>query len=261
MLRGEYESAKDFHKLMPGLIPEPFSFGKYETNDPITYFYLSEFVDMDTASPPDPVDLAAKLAELHKKSQSPNGKFGYHVTTCDGKMPHNTEWEESWAVFFGKLLRRICEIDLRNNGPWPELERAVEQVITKVVPRLLGDLRFEGEAIKPALIHGDLWEPNLGVRADSGDLISMSPTEPPSVSNQVRVMNPEHILTNRGNLQCMISDRTTHITRWTWGRGDVTSSLTYDPRPTCGIIYGSIQRQSQKRSLMIEIGCIVSKAA
>lgn len=127
---------------------------------------------MDTNSAPDPIELATKLAELHKKSRSPNGKFGYHVVTCDGKMPHNVEWEDSWAVFFGKLLRRICEIDLRNNGAWPKLERAVEQIVTKVVPRLLGDLRVEGHPIEPCLLHGDLWEPNLGIRKENGNLIS-----------------------------------------------------------------------------------------
>lgn len=121
MLKGESESAKDIYKLMPGLIPQPFAYGRYYTENPVTYFFLSEFIDMDINAAPNPVELARKLAELHKTSQSPTGKFGYHVVTCDGKMPHNVEWEDSWAVFFGKLLRRVCDIDLQNNGSWPEM--------------------------------------------------------------------------------------------------------------------------------------------
>lgn len=51
------------------------------------------------------------------------------------------------------------------------MERATEQVITKVVPYLIGDLRHLGKPIKPCLIHGDIWEPNLGTDLETGDLI------------------------------------------------------------------------------------------
>lgn len=123
----------------------------------------------DTA--PDPEELAVKLAELHHRSSSPTGKFGFHVVTCDGKMPHTVDWQDSWAGFFGRVLQGICKIDVEANGPWPEMERATEQVITKVVPRFLGNLRHQGEPIKPCIIHGDLWEPNLGVDRKTGELV------------------------------------------------------------------------------------------
>lgn len=171
MLLGEFESAKEIYRLCPGLIPEPFGCGRYHANDPITYFYLSEFVDMDITTAPDPDEFAGKLSEMHKLSQSPTGKFGFHVVTCDGKMPHTVDWQDSWADFFARLLKGICKIDIENNGPWPEMERATEQLINKVIPRLLGDLRHDGEPIKPCIIHGDLWEPNLGTRFDNGELI------------------------------------------------------------------------------------------
>jgi fructosamine-3-kinase len=86
-------------------------------------------------------------------------------------MPHTVDWEDRWAVFFGKLLRGVCKFDLETNGPWPEMERATEQVITKVVPRLLGNLKHEGKPIEPCILHGDLWEPNLGINMETGDLV------------------------------------------------------------------------------------------
>ena len=171
ILEGEFESAKEIYKLMPGLIPKPIGYGRYKMKDPVTYFYISEFFEMDVTATPDPVQLASKLAELHKKSQSPIGKFGFHVTTCDGKIPNTVEWEESWAVFFGKLLRGICNIDQESNGPWPEMNRATEQIINKVIPRLLGDLKHDGKPIEPCILHGDLWEPNLGVNLATGELV------------------------------------------------------------------------------------------
>lgn len=171
ILKGEFESAKAIHLLMPSLIPEPISYGSYKRLTPLTYFYLSEFVKMDVSATPDPVQLANKLSELHKRSRSPTGKFGFHVTTCDGKMPNTVVWEESWATFFGNLLRAICKIDQQNNGSWPEMDAATERVINSVVPRLLGNLKHEGNPIEPCLLHGDLWEPNLGVNLENGKLI------------------------------------------------------------------------------------------
>ncbi|KAK1764261.1 Fructosamine kinase-domain-containing protein [Phialemonium atrogriseum] len=171
MLKGEFESAKEIYRLMPGFIPQPFAYGRYKVSNPVPYFYLSEFIDMDITTAPDPGEFATKLAELHKKSESPTGKFGFHVVTCDGKMPHTVDWQDSWAVFFGRLLQGICKIDRETNGPWPEMERATEQLITKVIPRLLGNLRHDGEPIKPCIIHGDLWEPNLGINLETGELM------------------------------------------------------------------------------------------
>ncbi|KAL9069431.1 MAG: hypothetical protein Q9157_006158, partial [Trypethelium eluteriae] len=171
MLNGEWESSKAIHELMPGFVPEPLGFGRYKLKKPATWFYLCEFIDMDLETAPDPVDFTAKVSELHKTSRSPTGKFGFHVTTCDGKIPHVVTWEENWANFFARLLTCVCKLDLETNGPWPEFERATAQIVTKVVPRLLGDLQTEGRQIKPCLIHGDLYEGNVGINIEMGDSI------------------------------------------------------------------------------------------
>jgi len=160
------------YDLMPDFIPQPFGFGKYKPGDQDAYFYLSEFVDMDVDTAPDAAEFTARLAQMHKSSRSPTGKFGFPVKTCDGKMAHTVDWEEDWAVFFRKLFLGVCKLDLETNGPWPELERATEQVANKVIPRLLDNLRTsEGEKIKPCIIHGDLWEGNMGVNMETGDTL------------------------------------------------------------------------------------------
>lgn len=171
MLKGEFESAKIIYGLMPGLIPQPFEYGRYKTSNPVAYFYLSEFIDMDITPAPDPVEFTTQLAALHKRSGSPNGRFGFHVVTCDGKIPHTVDWQDSWATFFGRLLQGVCKLDNQTNGVWPEMQRATEQVVTRVAPRLLGNLRHNGKPIRPSVIHGDLWEPNLGVNMETGQLV------------------------------------------------------------------------------------------
>ncbi|KAL9044065.1 MAG: hypothetical protein Q9214_002772 [Letrouitia sp. 1 TL-2023] len=102
--------------------------------------------------------------------------FGFDVTTCDGRLPHTVAWEKSWATFFGKLLRGVLALDREVNGVWPELEAAADQVITAVIPRLLGILQSDGRELKPSLIHGDCWEEyfdlsNVGISLESGEII------------------------------------------------------------------------------------------
>lgn len=157
MMLGEHTLVTKIHSLIPGLVPAPHCWGKYTSGSPDTYFFLSDFVDMNTSAP-DPAQFTARLAELHRKSKSPNGMFGFEVTTCDGKLPHTVAWEKSWATFFGKLLRGVLKLDIEANGVWPELKAAAEQVITGVIPRLLGILQSDGRELKPSLIHGDCWE-------------------------------------------------------------------------------------------------------
>ena len=169
MLLGEFESSKAIYEITPDFIPQPLGFGRYKVQSPATYFYLSEFIDMDVTTAPDPVEFTSRLAEMHKISESPTGKFGFHVATCDGKVAHTVDWEESWAEFYRKLLVGVCQHDLETNGQWPEMERATVQVATKVVPRLLGSLQAGDRQIKPSIIHGDLWEGNMGIKTDTGD--------------------------------------------------------------------------------------------
>lgn len=158
--------------MMPDFIPEPVGFGRYKVQSPATYFYLSEFVDMDVITAPDPAEWGERLAQMHKISKSPTGKFGFPVTTCDGKMAHYVDWEEDWAGFYRKLLLGVCKLDLEANGAWPELERATEQVANKVIPRLLKGLcTSEGKKIKPCIIHGDLWEGNMGIHLGTGQVL------------------------------------------------------------------------------------------
>jgi protein-ribulosamine 3-kinase len=171
MMRGEYTSVMEITKVLPDLMPAPYGWGKYKHGDRPTYFYLSEFVDMDVTTVPEPIEFTQKVAELHRKLTSANGKFGFHVTTCDGKCAHVVEWEDEWAVFFVKLIRGVAKLDSETNGSWPKLELALDHVLNKVVPRLIGALQSEGQKIVPSLIHGDLWEGNVGANMETGNIV------------------------------------------------------------------------------------------
>ena len=159
----------EIYNTVADLAPKPHAFGKLQLEAPPTYFFLCQFVNVSDALP-DPKKLGSRLAELHRSSVSPTGKFGFYCTTYDGKLPQTTEWDSSWTSFFGKLLAGIARLDTSTNGPWPELEAAIARTLERVVPRLLGALESEGRTVKPCLIHGDLWEGNIGTDFESGNI-------------------------------------------------------------------------------------------
>lgn len=145
----------ELYSTVPTLVPKPHSWGKLIAPSPPTYFFLCEFVNISDRLP-DPAVVGARLAELHRTSVSPTGKFGFHVSTFDGKLPQVVDWDSSWPNFFAKLIAGISKLDIEVNGPWKELQDVLDRVISHVIPRMLGALEWGGRKIKPCLIHGDV---------------------------------------------------------------------------------------------------------
>lgn len=154
----------ELYKTVSALIPKPHAWGKLTTQYPPTYFFLCDFVNISDRLP-DPVTVGARLAELHQKSVSPTGKFGFHVPTYDGKLPQTVDWDGSWPSFFTKLILGVFKLDVEVNGPWKELEDVLHVVIKQVVPRLLGALESDGKVVKPCLIHGDVSSIDLAFKS------------------------------------------------------------------------------------------------
>ncbi|KAL9622223.1 MAG: hypothetical protein Q9160_003406 [Pyrenula sp. 1 TL-2023] len=169
MMEGEFHAMSELHKTMASFVPKPHAWGKMKLPVVDTYFLLTDFIDMSNELP-DPVRLCSRLAELHRVSVSPTGKFGFHIPTCHGKFQQHILWDSNWASFFAKLLKDALRLDLETNGPWPELQKVSDRLLAKVVPRLLGILQEGGRDIKPCLIHGDLWEGNIGTTYENNEI-------------------------------------------------------------------------------------------
>ena len=130
---------------------------------------------MDFSEPPEPVLFVAQLAKLHRRATSPNGMFGFPITTVCGRMERTVTWEKSWAKSFTHQLEDVIRYDNETNGPWPEYDAACRQLINVIIPRLLGILQSDGREITPALIHGDLWERNVGIDKETRDPVVFDP--------------------------------------------------------------------------------------
>ncbi len=169
MMRSEFESMAAIYNVAPDFAPRPIAWGSYEAV-PDTYFFLCEFRDFGSEMP-ELEDFTLRLARLHKNSQSPNGKFGFHLTTYAGNLPQMVEWEASWETFFAKSLRYALDLEVKAKGPDPELDLLLPIIFDKVIPRLLRPLETNGRSIKPSLVHGDLWFANSGRDTETGDSI------------------------------------------------------------------------------------------
>ena len=174
MMEGEFTSLVTIKALMPDLVPQAYGWGQYSA-DPGTYFLIMDFLDL-IAELPDPTRFAELVSELHRKGESPNGMFGFDVPTCHGKLAHANKWDSDWCRFFTNLVTETFEEDLKTNGPCPGYAEAFATLKAHVIPRLLQPLQADGRTIVPRLVHGDLWEENVGTSVETGDPVLYDPS-------------------------------------------------------------------------------------
>ena len=175
LAEGEYHSAIAINAVVPGLVPKAAGWGEYYNGDSHVHFFLGDFHDMNFSTCPEPVKFMAKIAELHIKGTSPTGSFGFPVPTVLGIFERTTTWERSWAKSFTHQLKDVIRYDNEINGSWLQYDAGCEHLINVVIPRLLGVLQSEGRSITPTLIHGDLWERNIGLDTETGETVIFDP--------------------------------------------------------------------------------------
>jgi protein-ribulosamine 3-kinase len=158
MMLGEFTSMETVYSVLPDFAPRPISWGTY-ASDPECHFFLATFHEM-AEELPDINAFAWKVAELHMKSESPNGKFGFPVTTFSGNAPQDNSWTDTWEAFFTQALTHMLNLERESQGPSDEMERLREALVQKVIPRLLRPMEMDGRKVKPCLVHGDLWYGN-----------------------------------------------------------------------------------------------------
>lgn len=166
-LKGEFESTSLIYSLSPDFCPKPIAQGELkDTAD--AHFYICKFYEFFEGVP-EPKSFCKKLADLHHNHCSPEGKFGFHVTTYNGDLPQKNTWCDSWETFFAAGLKHIFEIREKRAGPNEELNALLPDLFDKVIPRLLRPLETKGRKITPSLVHGDLWCGNASIVNEETD--------------------------------------------------------------------------------------------
>ncbi|KAK3936149.1 Fructosamine kinase-domain-containing protein [Diplogelasinospora grovesii] len=157
MMNGEFESMTVLYTAVPDFVPKPYAWGSYK-DIPDTHFFMCAFRDM-VEELPEIEAFTSSLARLHKSAVSPNGKYGFPVTTYMGPLPQDNRWCDTWEEYFAQGMRRMLELERDAQGPSEELDELVAKLYDKVIPRLLRPLTTL-RSIEPVVIHGDLWYGN-----------------------------------------------------------------------------------------------------
>lgn len=167
MMSGEFKSMITIHEVAPTLVPRPIAWGTYASIEDV-HFFLCEFRNM-TDELPDIETFPAKMAELHRNGMSPDGRFGFHVTSYHGQTPIEHGWSDTWEDYFTRTTRVLLNLEQEAQGQNERILKLAGAFFDKVVPRLLRPLHTGGRSIRPALIHGDLWHGNASMDADTGE--------------------------------------------------------------------------------------------
>lgn len=129
-----------------------------------------EFINL-IAEHPHPKAISRVISNLHKQSAgtSPDGKFGFPVPNCHGKIVQPNAWDADWSRYFATLISAFYDADVAVNGTYPGYEDTFNVLKTHVIPRLLKPLQEDGRVLQPCLVHGDLWHENIGLREGTGE--------------------------------------------------------------------------------------------
>lgn len=171
MMEGTFESEKLIHSFIPNNVPAPLAWGSYKSI-PNMHFYMCEFVEM-TDDLPDPAKFGAVLASLHNKSmgRSPNGMYGFPLTTHLAFVPNDNSWAPTWTEWFSKAMERMFEEEERSHGVDEELNTLKAALFDKVIPRLLKPMETGGNSIQPSLCHSDVWPGNVKPDVDTDEVM------------------------------------------------------------------------------------------
>ena len=155
-----------------GILSQAQAWGTFKSN-PDLHFLLTDFVEMEQEIPEKDA-FTTMLADFHLASRavSPNGKFGFHCTTYNGNLAQDNTWTDTWEEYYKNNIVRMLQLEQEARGPCEELKELSEQLLEKVIPRLLRPLETGPIPLKPCLIHGDLWYGNTAIELDTGKPIT-----------------------------------------------------------------------------------------
>lgn len=158
IMEGEFNSMQTIYSVTPHFAAKPLTWGTFASNSDL-HFFLCDFIEMDDELP-EINKFAESLAQLHRESKSPNGKFGFHVPTYNGNLFQDVRWADTWEECFVNGTKKDFDLEREARGVSPEIEELMVPLFEKVIPRLLRPLETGGRSLKPCFVHGDLWHGN-----------------------------------------------------------------------------------------------------
>lgn len=127
----------------------------YETEDSVSYL-LTEFIESKQPSSSDFETLGLQLSELHKHNSE---KFGLDGDNFIGSLPQINTFASNWIDFYSQYrldnqFQLALKKGLLNPSEIPSLH-GMKSTMQSICP-----------AVKPSLVHGDLWSGNYLISKD-----------------------------------------------------------------------------------------------
>jgi protein-ribulosamine 3-kinase len=194
LLKGEFEGMRAIEAFAPDIVPHVIATGQTTSLPKLLFpdpkhpvpiaFYVTEFLNLTPVMDLPPSRLVVEaLGALQATSMthpSNPGTFGFHMNTYNGRRlqpisPPRATWSELWATYMMNLYDQSAAANA--NDEWPEFATLMKRVCSHLVPRMLGpDILREpasrgGGPLRPALLHGDLWDGNVALNTDTGGLV------------------------------------------------------------------------------------------
>lgn len=132
------------------------------------WFFLCEYREMRDKAP-EKEELAPKIAELHKRGLSPDGKFGFPVETYGGRLPTIYPVSDTREDLFAKALNNTFDVEEEVQGVDQDMRMLRKAMMEKVVTLLLRPLETGGYKLQAVLVHSDLWHGNVGIDNMTGE--------------------------------------------------------------------------------------------
>ena len=151
MFRAEALGLTQMYDTKTIAIPKPICWGVAGNSS----YIVLEWLDLGRGNNSSWLEMGRQLAQMHQ--QGTVDKFGWEMNNTIGSTPQINTWMDNWADFFAE--QRIgyqLRLAKRKSGNFPDTERVVEAVRTKLADR-------KPEA---SIVHGDLWSGNANITAD-----------------------------------------------------------------------------------------------
>jgi len=163
MVQAEFESTRALRAVYHPKFATPIAWATF-AQDPQSHFYLATFQCIQEKLP-DMYTPVTAVARIHQLPSSSNGQFRFYVTTYAGIFPVNNTWCDTWEKHFKRMMRETVDYESAVHKHDEDLIKLTEQLVAKIIPRLLRPLETGGRKIKPCLVHGHFWHGNVATHS------------------------------------------------------------------------------------------------
>ncbi|MGL1957771.1 MAG: fructosamine kinase family protein [Colwellia sp.] len=120
-------------------------------------FLVLDYVDFSKAKPVLWYQLGQQLAQMHR--ETPHGQFGWQHDNFIGNTIQPNNWGSNWTTFFADQ-RIAWQLQLLS-------EKSILLGNIDHIAKICHD-RLLHHYVRPCLVHGDLWQGNMGFTSSEG---------------------------------------------------------------------------------------------